>query len=76
MLSLLCVSVNFPNISIEKNAAHRASVISVDKGERLVDGAVERAKDGIRYSILESDSDIDINALKKLDGVISVRSIF
>ena len=69
-------SVNFPNISIEKNAAHRASVISVDKGERLVDGAVERAKDGIRYSILESDSDIDINVLKKLDGVISVRSIF
>ena len=68
-------SVNFPNLKVEMTKKHRATVISEDKGAGLVDGAVENAKGGIRYSILDSDDKIDIEALKKLDGVIAVREI-
>ena len=68
-------SVNFPNLKVEMTKKYRATVISEDKGAQLVDGAVENAKGGIRYSILDSDDKIDIDALKKLDGVIAVREI-
>ncbi len=68
-------SVNFPNLKVELTKKHRVTVISEDTGAELVKGAVENAKGGIRYSILDSDDAIDIDSLKKLSGVIKVREI-
>ena len=68
-------SVNFPNLKVELTKKHRVTVISEDAGAELVKGAVENAKGGIRYSILDSDEAIDVDSLKKLAGVIKVREI-
>ena len=69
-------SVNFPNVSVEKKAKHRVTVISNATGKQLIPNAVEKERDCIRYSILDSDDEINVEELKKLEGVITIREIY
>ncbi len=49
-------SVNFPNLSAPKTAAHRYTVISTDNGQNEF-GGVSATRNGIRYTILDSNDD-------------------
>ncbi|MBO5654455.1 MAG: 3-phosphoglycerate dehydrogenase [Clostridia bacterium] len=65
-------SVNMPNLSIEPTKAHRYTVISTEAVE--VDG-VSALRNGIRYTIIDTDNLLDEASLEK-EGVIKVRKVF
>lgn len=63
-------SVNLPDIAVEPNKKHRYTVISVE--EKTFDG-VSAVKNGLRYTIIDSDTEIDLPCG---DGVIKSRKVF
>ena len=65
-------SVNLPNISVEPTKAHRYTVIS---NEDIILDGVSAIRNGLRYTIIDTDTEIDESTLEK-DGVIKVRKIF
>lgn len=65
-------SVNMPDINVEPTKAHRYTVIST--GDVEFDG-VSAVKNGIRYTIIDTDNIIDTSTFEK-DGVIKVRKVF
>lgn len=69
-------SVNMPNLVVKTEVLpkHRVSIISVDGGTNPF-GGVSAARNGIRYTLIDSDEAIDTSKFVG-DGVIKVRSIF
>jgi len=67
-------SVNMPNLKVEKSTAHRATIISLDKGENKFGGS-SASKNGIRYTIIDSNDAIDIAKFNGED-VIKARVIY
>ncbi len=67
-------SVNMPNLTVAKTANHRYSVVSLEGTVLGVEG-ISATRNGISYTIIDSNKEIDTNALMS-DGVIKVRAIF
>ncbi len=67
-------SVNMPNVSLKKSKAHRATIISHDDGKNDF-GGVSATRDGICYTIVESDDPIDITSLSN-QNTIKARIIY
>lgn len=69
-------SVNMPNLVVKTEVMpkHRVSVISYDNGSNPY-GGVSAARNGIRYTLIDSDSVIDLSKFTG-DDVIKVRRIF
>ncbi len=65
-------SVNLPNVTVEPSKAHRYTVISNEDVQ--IDG-VSATRNGLKYTIIDTDTDIDETTLQK-DGVIKVRKVF
>lgn len=65
-------SVNLPNLSLEKSAKHRYTVISADDKTY---GGVSATRNGLRYTIIDSDELLDCNALGAGDA-ISFRQVY
>lgn len=65
-------SVNLPNLSLEKSAKHRYTVISSDDKTY---GGVSATRNGLRYTIIDSDELLDCNALGAGDA-ISFRQVY
>ena len=51
-------SVNLPNLSVEPTKKHRYTVISVEDKEY---GGVSAVKNGLRYTIIDCDDELDTN---------------
>jgi len=67
-------SVNMPNIKVDTVKTHRATIISKDNGENKF-GGTSAAKNGIRYTIIDSDDAIDTSKFTGED-IIKVRLVF
>lgn len=67
-------SVNMPNIKAAKSGRHRASVISLEGTVLGADG-VSATRNGITYTIIDSDDPIDLTALTA-EGIIRKRNIY
>ena len=51
-------SVNLPNLSVEPTKKHRYTVISVEDKEY---GGISAVKNGLRYTIIDCDDELDTN---------------
>ena len=67
-------SVNLPCLKVELGAKHRVAVIAKEGVVLPTDGISSTAK-GYTYTLIDTDSVIDSDALKGIDGVIKVRVI-
>lgn len=73
-------SVNFPKVTMDKQGSVRVCVTAVkDVKDAVADAVSAKAvacgmKKGF-YMIADTDSDVDVNAVKAIDGVTSVRVI-
>lgn len=67
-------SVNMPALDAAETKAHRISIISVE-GTALPYQGVSASKNGITYTLIDSDDVIDTAAVNG-DGIIKVRTIF
>lgn len=67
-------SVNMPNVSVPKSKAHRYTVIANDCGNQEFDG-VSATRNGIRYTIVDTDSELDIDTLNTAN-TIRVRKVY
>ena len=65
-------SVNMPNIKVDATKAHRVTVIS--KGAEI-ENSVSATRGEFTYSIIDSDDEIDVDAIKATAGVIKVRVV-
>lgn len=52
-------SVNMPNVKSDDKLNHRLTIISNDNGENKF-GGISAAKNGIRYTIIDSNDEIDV----------------
>lgn len=68
-------AVNMPPLALAKTKAHRASVIYCGNVSIPATATVTN-KNGVSYAIIDSDRDIDINALSSTQGVIKARKVF
>jgi D-3-phosphoglycerate dehydrogenase len=68
-------SVNLPALKLEKGAAHRVSVISYDTAALPIAG-VSANRGGYAYTLIDTDKNIDLNALASVEGVIKVRRVY
>ena len=67
-------SVNLPCLKVELGAKHRVAVIAKEGVVLPTDGISSTAK-GYTYTLIDTDSVIDSDALKEIDGVLKVRVI-
>ncbi len=67
-------SVNMPNISLEKQGAHRLTIIS-EEGAKLPVNGISATRNGITYTIVDSDSPIPAADVTG-DGIIKVRNVY
>lgn len=65
-------SVNMPNLSVAVTKKHRVSVISTV----AIAGGVSATKNGITYTLIDSDDDISADKYASMEGVIKARKVF
>lgn len=68
-------SVNMPAIKLDKKGAHRVSIISLDNGEGNPFGGVSATRNGIRYTLIDSDNKINVSDIVG-DSIIKIREIY
>ena len=67
-------SVNLPNLSAPKSAAHRYSIISTDIGQNVF-GGKSATRNGLRYTLIDTDDEIDQSAIDH-DSIIKFRKVY
>lgn len=67
-------SVNMPNLSVEKCAKHRYTIISHDQGENTF-GGTSATRNGIRYTIVDTDDPVNLQSIDDA-SVIKVRLVY
>ncbi len=67
-------SVNMPDVSSPRRAAHRVCIISRDSGENPY-GGISATRAGIRYTIVDTDLTPDVRNYSG-DGIIKVRVVY
>lgn len=67
-------SVNMPNLKLLKNGDHRVTVISKEGTILGIEG-ISASRNGITYTIIDSDCDIDTSKLAG-EGIIKVRTLY
>lgn len=68
-------AVNMPPVYVPKHLKHRAAVVYQGKHCFAAAAAVTN-KEGISYAIIESDDEIKLDELEKIEGVIKARLIY